>query len=74
MTILIKWIHRGGGVMTAYLVYEIIDDECKWTGNPVGSYTKSSIAVFMNLKTAKEYISNNSNRYLYYEELETVKD
>lgn len=55
--------------MKAYLVYETLDDD--WTYGPPPT---EAIGVFMNLKTAKEYISKNSNRYLEYEELEIIED
>lgn len=63
--------------MKAYLVYEMTSDEYdwyEWSAVPTGVETQSSIAIFMNLKTAKEYIANNSKRYLEYEELEIIED
>lgn len=63
--------------MKAYLVYEMTNDEYdwyEWSAVPTGVEEQTSIGVFMNLKTAKEYISKNSNRYLEYEELEIIED
>lgn len=55
--------------MKAYLVYETVDDD--WTYGPPPT---KAIAVSMDLKTVKEYISKNSKRYLDYEELEIIND
>lgn len=63
--------------MKAYLVYEITigdHDWYEWASVPTGVEEQTSIGIFMNLKTAKEYISKNSNRYLEYEELEIIED
>lgn len=55
--------------MKVYLVCETVDDY--WTYGPPPT---KAISVFLNLKTAKEYIANNSKRYLEYEELEIIED
>lgn len=63
--------------MKAYLAYEITigdNDWYEWSSVPTGVEEQTSIGIFMNLKTVKEYISKNSNRYLEYEELEIIND